>query len=72
MVTDLDGGLAGSLAGHEASNLMDSKAVAAYLGVKVETLAQWRLRREGPPFVKAGRSIRYRLGEIQRWLDQGR
>ena len=34
------------------------------------TLAQWRHRGTGPPFVRYGRLILYRGRDILQWLDQ--
>ena len=36
----------------------------------VGTLAQWRHRGTGPPFVRYGRLILYRGRDLLRWLDQ--
>lgn len=43
--------------------------VAAYLGVPVKTLYQWRHRRTGPQVHKVGRHLRYRWQEVDAWLD---
>ncbi|MFE4855874.1 helix-turn-helix domain-containing protein [Streptomyces sp. NPDC056670] len=43
--------------------------VAAYLGVPVKTLYQWRHRRIGPNVHKVGRHLRYRWQEVDVWLD---
>ncbi|MFE6691342.1 helix-turn-helix domain-containing protein [Streptomyces sp. NPDC057743] len=42
--------------------------VAAYLGVPVKTLYQWRHRRIGPNALKVGRHLRYRWAEVDAWL----
>lgn len=42
--------------------------VAAYLGVPVKTLYQWRHRRIGPNVLKIGRHLRYRWPEVEEWL----
>lgn len=44
--------------------------LAAWLGVGVSTLRQWRHRRVGPPFVHLGRCVRYRRVEVERWLAE--
>lgn len=44
-------------------------ATAGLLGVKEQTLAIWRTRREGPAYTKVGRSVIYRLGEIRRFIE---
>ena len=42
---------------------------AERLGVKYGTLRNWRWRGVGPPFLKVGRSVRYRLVDLADWLD---
>lgn len=37
---------------------------AEFLGVSVRTLQAWRVRGEGPRFVKVGRAVRYRRREL--------
>ena len=49
--------------------LLTAAAAAAYLGFREQTLAAWRSAgRHDLPFVKAGRSIRYRLSDLDAWL----
>lgn len=48
--------------------LLDPVAEAAFLGVKVATLADWRVKHEGPRFVRVGRLIRYPLYATREWL----
>lgn len=38
--------------------------------VKEQTLAAWRCHREGPPFVKVGRLVRYRVADLDEWLNR--
>lgn len=43
------------------SGLMTPRDAAVYIGVKINTLAVWRMtNRYGLPFVKLGKVIRYR------------
>ena len=51
-----------------AEPLQEGREVAAAIGVKPQTLAAWRNRGEGPPFVKVGKLIRYRTSDINKWL----
>ena len=44
--------------------------VSALMGYAPMTLAIWRTRGEGPPYVKLGRSIRYPRGRLIKWLNQ--
>lgn len=43
-------------------------AVARVLKVQTKTLQAWRHRGGGPPFVKVGRLVRYRLSDVESWL----
>jgi len=50
--------------------LVDPQAAALFLGgLSVLTLADWRCRGMGPRFCKAGRLVRYRLSDLQVWLE---
>jgi len=42
---------------------------ADYLGLAVSTLNKWRVYGGGPRFLKLGRSIRYRLSDLETFLD---
>jgi len=53
---------------HE-NRLITVKELAAYLGVPVTTLYQWRYRREGPPGFRVGRHIRYRWSDVEKWIE---
>ncbi len=51
--------------------LLTAQETAEILGVKLQTLATWRCtKRGGPPFIKVGALIRYRLSEVERWLQR--
>lgn len=48
--------------------LITEKAAADFLGYSVRALQNWRVRGGGPKFVRvSGRSIRYRLRELNDW-----
>jgi predicted DNA-binding transcriptional regulator AlpA len=43
--------------------------VEALTGIKRKTLQGWRLRRQGPPYVKVGRRlVRYPAEDLHRWI----
>ena len=44
--------------------------VAAYLGVPVQTLYQWRTASKGPRGIRVGKHVRYRWGDVDAWLDE--
>ena len=50
------------------ARLMTPRELSAYLGVPSATLANWRYQGYGPPFVKVGRQVRYRIDDLDRWL----
>ncbi|WP_373508280.1 helix-turn-helix domain-containing protein [Thiocapsa sp.] len=50
------------------STLHTEKQEAARLSVSVRTLQAWRTRGEGPPYIKAGRAVRYDPRRTDEWL----
>jgi predicted DNA-binding transcriptional regulator AlpA len=55
----------------EDDRLLTTHETAAYLGISRGTLAFWRSRRarRGPPYTKVhARAVRYRWGDLQRFL----
>jgi hypothetical protein len=48
--------------------LLTERDAADLLKVSTRTLQAWRCDRVGPPFIRVGRSIRYRRGELLVWL----
>ena len=49
--------------------LLTPPELADLLGIPEATLAQWRYRHVGPPYVKVGRHIRYRVEDIEAWVE---
>lgn len=43
--------------------------LAAQLRVTQETLANWRVKQAGPRFLRVGGQIRYRLRDVDTWLN---
>lgn len=62
--------MAETLAAHPAPDtLIDGPAAAEMLGVRVQTLEAWRCHRRYPlPYVRIGRSIRHRVGDIAAFI----
>jgi predicted site-specific integrase-resolvase len=48
--------------------LFTPTTVADLLGVRPETLSQWRWRGKGPTYVKVGGLVRYRHADLTAWL----
>src|SRR4051812_40712642 len=51
-------------------NLLTPPQVAALLEVSTKTLANWRCRRTGPPFSRAGKKIWYLKDQTSTWVEQ--
>ena len=49
--------------------VVDTTAAAAYIGVSPRTLHTWRSEGRGPSYIRAGRCIRYRLRDLETYLD---
>jgi hypothetical protein len=50
------------------SALRGTKAAAEYLGVSVQTLANWRYLNVGPKWTRTGRSVKYREADLEAYL----
>lgn len=59
----------------QAAQVADSEALlmevhaARFLSLSVRTLQAWRVRGCGPPYVQAGRAIRYRRCDLILWIN---
>lgn len=45
---------------------------SAYLALRDSTLRAWRQRGQGPAFVKLGRAVRYRVSDLDQYLESAR
>ena len=60
------------------SVVLDEKGAAKYIGMSVSFLRQSRMKvkpqglAEGPPYIKVGRAIRYRIKDLDDWLMDNR
>jgi len=52
------------------TRLLPPKAVRDRTGLAVQTLANWRSLRVGPPWVKVGRLVRYPEDRLDDWLAE--
>ena len=48
---------------------LDEKKVSRITGRAVQSLRNDRFRGVGFPYVKVGRSVRYRLGDVMAWME---
>jgi excisionase family DNA binding protein len=52
------------------TTLLSRKETAALLGIRTQTLATWAVTgRYDLPMIHVGRSVRYRLADLERWLE---
>ncbi len=51
------------------NTLLSVKELAPALNISVVTLNKMRCQGDGPPYFTIGRSVRYRWGEVQAWLE---
>lgn len=50
-------------------NLLDTDQAAALLGIKKNTLEIWRVQGRSPRFLKIGRNVRYRMSDVEAFLE---
>ena len=51
------------------SRLLDTAGATRLLGLKnAGTLVNWRVKSQGPSYVRIGRCIRYRIVDLNSWI----
>jgi hypothetical protein len=50
----------------------DASAAAIYTGLAAQTLAKLRCHGGGPPYIKAGRRVVYRVDDLDAWMNARR
>jgi excisionase family DNA binding protein len=50
--------------------IINTREAAEYLGLTESTLEKWRCYGTGPRFCKVGRSVRYRMADIEKYLTE--
>lgn len=51
--------------------LLTSRQAAEHLGLKEQTLANWRYQRKGPPYFRVGALVKYDERDLDAWLEAG-
>jgi hypothetical protein len=54
----------------DEGKLMTEKDAARIVGVTVHALRAWRWRKKGPTYLKLGSCVRYRLSDVQAYLER--
>lgn len=52
-----------------AAHFMSPEELAEYLGVPVASVYGWRYKSVGPRAVKVGRHLRYRVSDVEAWIE---
>lgn len=55
-----------------AARCLDESDTSRYTGYSRSWLRQRRMHGEGPPYYRVGRSVRYLVADLDRWLEQHR
>jgi len=56
---------------HSITPPLTTVEAAQYLNLKPSTLEVWRCQGRGPRFVRLGRSIRYRVKDLDEFMEKG-
>lgn len=62
-------GPAVSPSGNRVVELWSECEAAAVIGVSAQSLSRWRKAGIGPPYLRLGRKVRYRPGDVSAWID---
>jgi excisionase family DNA binding protein len=53
----------------DTRRLVSPAGLAGYLDVPLKTVYAWQSKGGGPRFHKVGRHVRYRLSDVDAWLE---
>lgn len=54
---------------HTIESLLNERDIARITGMSLASVRRWRLRRQGPRFLKIGSAVRYRIEDVTEWLQ---
>lgn len=54
------------------NQLLSNRQAAEFLGLSPDTLPRWRWAGIGPDYLKVGRSIKYRVRDLEAFLEGSR
>ena len=56
----------------KTENFLNDKEAAKFLRLSPQTLRNWRCQCRGPVYIKAGRAIRYAIGDLRSFMEGNR
>jgi predicted DNA-binding transcriptional regulator AlpA len=51
------------------SDLLNTEQAAAFVDLSVSTLEAWRKVNRGPRYLRVGRKVRYRISDLEAWVN---
>lgn len=54
----------------QREELLTEREAAQFLRMSIKTLQARRLRCKPPRYIKLGRAIRYRVGDLEEWINE--
>ena len=60
------------LGGTMKNEFLNTEELAAFLGIKPQTINIWRMKHKGPSYIKIGRNVRYKRQDIESWIENCR
>jgi predicted DNA-binding transcriptional regulator AlpA len=52
----------------KAQPLLNEIELSELLSISLAAIRKWRTERRGPPYLKLGACVRYRLADVEAWL----
>ena len=56
----------------DRNTAINENKAAEVMDVKIQTLRNWRHLRKGPPYLKLGRCVRYKIDDIKSFMEAHR
>ena len=56
--------------GQRVEPLLGEREVAAICGLSAAAIRRWRLLSKGPRYIKVGSAVRYRMEDVNNWLER--
>ena len=54
----------------EDHEMITERELEQWTHIKVKTLREWRRLGRGPEYQKLGHLVRYKVGDVKRWIDE--